>query len=145
MRRNPIAMIWLVGIVLAAALYLAGPEHFIAHLVLAVDQLSASLQDAFYALGVQAFDLVRAAAIALFVVFVALAVVARRRGLRTRGALLVVGLLFVFVLLGPGSGVPIRPDRWLAAFILSGVGAAVMTQRLVAPTMLAPLGTAGRR
>jgi len=131
LRRNTIGLIWLTGILLAFALYATGPERFVDVVVDALDQIGASIQDAFYLIGVRAFEAMRAMAIAGFGVFVALAMVASRRGLRARGALVLVTLLFVALLAGPGSGTPIRPDRWLEAFVLTMVGAGVMTQRLV--------------
>jgi hypothetical protein len=73
----------------------------------------------------------RALAIALFVVFMALGIVAAQRGIKARGALALVSILFAILLAGPGSGTPIRPSRWTEAFVLSAVAAVVMTQRLL--------------
>ena len=131
MRPHNIALIWVGGLLLAAALYVTGPERFVASLVDGLDELGARIQDAFYLIGAQAFEAMRAMAIAVFGVFLALTFVASRRGLRARGALVLVTLLFVVLLAGPGSGTPIRPDRWLEAFVLAAVGAGVMTVRLV--------------
>lgn len=133
MRRSTIGVIWGVGLLLAVGLYEAGPDRFGAVLIEDLDWLVAEIQGAFYLLGTQAFDAARALAIGLFVVFVALSLVAAGRGLRARGALLTVTAVFLFLLLGPGSGEPIIPDRWLGALLVAAVGAAVMTRRLMRP------------
>jgi len=70
----------------------------------------------------------RAAAIALYAVFVALSLLGIRRGLRVGGML--VGVSIVFLLL-------VRTDwydpatKWLAAALVAAVAAAVITRRLL--------------
>ncbi len=132
MHGKTIALIWVTGLALALALYAIGPDRFVSRLFYGVEELSARLQDAIFLLGTQAFEAMRAMAIAFYVVFVALATVASRRGVRARAALLLVSALFLLLLLGPGSGTPTYPDRWMEAFVLAAVGAGVMTQRLIA-------------
>ncbi len=134
MRRGTIGVIWATGLLLAAGLYAAGPDRFGAVLIDDVQWLTGELQGVFYLLGTQAFDAARALAIGLFVVFVALSLVAAGRGLRARGALLAVSVVYLVLLLGPGSGEPILPDRWLGALLVAAVGAATMTRRLVGGT-----------
>jgi peptidoglycan/LPS O-acetylase OafA/YrhL len=73
---------------------------------------------------------VRAAAIALYVVFVVLALLAGHRGLRSGAALFVITLVFL-MLVGthwyePGT-------KWFSAAVLAGVGAGMMTSRLMRP------------
>ena len=76
----------------------------------------------------RAFEVMRAAAIALYAVFVVLSVLAMRRGMRAGGMLL--GVTVVFLLLvrtdwyDPGT-------KWLAAALLTAVGAGVATKRLL--------------
>ena len=133
MRRNTVGVVWAVGLLLAAGLYLAGPDRFGTVVVEDFSWAVAQVQGAFYLLGAQAFDAARALAIGVFAVFVALCLVAVGRGVRARGALLAVSAVYLFLLLGPDSGEPILPDRWLGALLVAMVGALVMTRRLMLP------------
>ncbi len=126
-----IAYIWIAGVVLAVALYVTGPERFLSSVLSGLDELSAQLMDTLYQFGSKTFEVMRALAIALFIVFFALGIVASRRGIRARGAMLLVSVLFFIILAGPGSGTPIRPTRWTEALFLAAAGAIVMTQRLM--------------
>ena len=76
----------------------------------------------------RAFDVVRAAAIAMYVVFVVLAVLAMRRGLRTGGMLLVVSVVFLLLVRTDWYG---SDARWFAAAVLTAVAALVLTKRLI--------------
>ena len=147
MDRKTIGLIWLGGIVLMAVLYLIGPQDFIRACEALLSRLWWYLGDLIEALTERAFDAVRAAAIALYVVFVVLAVLARRRGLRTGGALFIVSVLFVLLVETHWyeSG-----TKWFSALVLAGVGAAVMTARLLRPPPLPrdprnPWGSSGYR
>ena len=133
MRRNTVGVVWAVGLLLAAGLYLAGPDRFGTVVVEDFSWAVAQVQGAFYLLGAQAFAAARALAIGVFTVFVALCLVAVGRGVRARGALLAVSVVYLFLLLGPDSGEPILPDRWLGALLVAMVGALVMTRRLMLP------------
>ena len=133
MRRNTVGVVWAVGLLLAAGLYLAGPDRFGTVVVEDLAWAVAQVQGAFYLLGAQAFDAARALAIGVFAVFVVLCLVAVGRGVRARGALLAVSAVYLFLLLGPDSGEPILPDRWLGALLVAGIGALVMTRRLMLP------------
>ena len=126
--RRIVALVWLGGIALMAAVYAIGPQHFLAACeafmtaaVRFLDNLAATLMW-------RAFEVMRAAAIALYAVFVVLAVLAMRRGLRAGGML--VGVSLVFLLLvrtdwyDPGT-------KWLAAALLTAVAAGVTTKRLL--------------
>ena len=128
MDRRVIGLVWICGIALAAAVYVIGPQSFLAacqEFVLAVartlDELTAMLMW-------RAFEVMRAAAIALYAVFVVLAVLAMWRGLRAGGMLL--GVTLVFLLLvrtdwyDPGT-------KWLAAALLTAIAAVVTTKRLL--------------
>lgn len=139
MRRNTIGLIWVAGLLLAAAIYATGPDRFVQASLQALDQIQASLQLALLNLTLQAFDLMRSLAIALFLVFVCLAVLAARRGSRARVALVVVTLVFVaLVYRASGNGPSASGRDWLAAFMLAAVGAAVMTHRLMRGPPLPP-------
>jgi hypothetical protein len=76
----------------------------------------------------RAFEVMRAAAIALYAVFVVLTVLAMQRGLRAGGMLLGVSLVFLLLVrtdwYDPGT-------KWLAAAVLAAVAAGVTTRRLL--------------
>jgi hypothetical protein len=132
--RRTIGLIWIGGVVLMVALYLIGPQDFIRACEDYVGRFWLLMGDLIEALSTRAFDAVRAAAIALFAVFVVLAVLASRRGLRSGGALFIVSVLFVLLVetrwYEPGT-------KWFSALVLAGVGAAVMTARLLHPPPIA--------
>ena len=128
MNRTTIGLVWLGGIVLMLLLYAIGPLHFLAavHALFlnfwdALDNLIARLEH-------EALDAVRAAAIALYVVFVVLGVLALRQRLRAAPTLVIVSVLFLVLAesdwYDPGT-------KWFTAALLAGVGAAVMTSRLL--------------
>lgn len=130
MDRRTIASIWLGGAVLMVALYVVGPSHFIQVCEALFTQFWSFVGDLIEALMQRAFDAVRAAAIALYVVFVVLALLAGHRGIRSGGALFVVTVLFV-LLVGTQWYEP--ATKWFSAAMLAGVGAIVMTGRLMRP------------
>jgi hypothetical protein len=76
----------------------------------------------------RAFEVMRAAAIALYAVFVVLAVLAMRRGRRMGGMLLGVSVVFLLLVrtdwYDPGT-------KWLAAALVAAVAAGVTTTRLL--------------
>ena len=127
MRRDPVVVAWVVGLGLAALVYLVGPDQFVFRLVDGVHVLLWRIGEALHELTATALDVVRALAIGLFVTFVALSVAVLRRGGRARGALVVVGIVFWLLVMDASPG---DQTRWIAALCLSGVGAAVMTGRL---------------
>ncbi len=133
MQRQTVGIIWIGGLVLALVLYLIGPDSF----VTACLDLLAALDDAFHAflsfLGTQAFNVVRAAAIAIFIVFLVLAFMAASKGLRAGWALVIVPITFLMLVWGPTSAMTGSISRWFAALVLVIIGGGVMTQRLLAP------------
>jgi hypothetical protein len=128
--RRTIGLIWIGGAVLMVALYLIGPQDFIRTCEEFVSRVWWFVGDLIEALSVRAFDAVRAAALALYAVFVVLAILAHRRGLRSGAALFIVSVLFLLLVetrwYEPGT-------KWFSAAVLAGVGAAVMTGRLLHP------------
>jgi hypothetical protein len=126
--RRLIALVWLGGIALMAAVYAIGPQHFLAACEALMTAAVRFLDNLAATLMWRAFEVMRAAAIALYAVFVVLAVLAMRRGLRAGGML--VGVSLVFLLLvrtdwyDPGT-------KWLAAALLTAVAAGVTTKRLL--------------
>ena len=131
MRRNTITVTWVCGLALAAGLYATGPDRFL-EMVLDV---TARLQDGFVALvallGAQAFDVVRSLAIALFVVFLVLGLLAAGRGLKARSALVAVSAVFLALVWRPHSNFAAPGSHWLGALLLAATGAGVMTRRLL--------------
>lgn len=140
MNRTTIGLIWLGGAALMLVLYAVGPLHFLAtfeaFLLHAWDVMDRVLA----ALAYKALDVVRAAAIALYVVFVVLSVLARRQGLRAEGTLVTISIAFL-ILAGTDWYEP--GTRWTAAALLAGLGAVIMTSRLLRPRLPPP--SAGRR
>ena len=126
-RRDPVFVAWAVGLGLAALIYLVGPDQFVFRIENAIHVFFWRVAELLAELSATALDAVRALAIGLFVTFLALAAAVARRGGRARTAVIVVGVLFFFLV---DSASPGEQTRWLAAFALSGVGAAVMTGRL---------------
>lgn len=129
MRRDPILAAWGIGLLLAVLVYVVGPDRFLFRVLDTLHVLGWRIAELIDDLSIVALDLVRALAIGLYATFVVLAFAVARRGGPSRGALLVVSLLFLA--LAGGSGVP--NTRWTAALVLSAVGAAVMTGRLRHP------------
>ena len=124
MDRRTIASIWCGGVVLMVVLYIGGPQHVIELCQIYLRQFWSFIGGLIEALTQRAFDAVRAAAIALYVVFVVLALLAGHRGLRSGAALFVITLVFL-MLVGthwyePGT-------KWFSAAVLAGVGAGMMT------------------
>jgi hypothetical protein len=128
--RKTIGMVWIGGIVLMVALYWIGPQNFIQTCEDFLSRMWWFLGNLIETLSARAFDAVRAAAIALYAVFLVLTVMARRRGQRGGGTWLLVTILFLLLVgtrwYDPGT-------KWFAAAVLAGVGAAVMTGRLLHP------------
>ena len=128
MDRRTIGAIWVGGVVLMVALYVIGPQQFIHACQEFFDQFWSFVGQLIDVLMQRAFDAVRAAAIALYVVFVVLALMAGHRGIRSGGALFVVTVLFA-VLVGTGWYSP--ATGWFSAALVACVGALVMTGRLM--------------
>jgi hypothetical protein len=130
MRDRTVAIVWVVGLGLAALVYLVGPDRFLENLFADADRLAEATQLALLRAGARAFDVVRALAIACFGIFFALSVVAAGRGQPARALLLIISLLFLVLVWHEG---PDAAGHWLLAFLLSAAGAASMTRRLSEP------------
>lgn len=128
MSRNTIALIWFGGILLAILLYVAGPGHFIGVTLAALDRVEWAVANAVGFLSIQSFDLVRAVAITLFVVFLALGGIASQRGMGRRSGLVGISVLFVVLIVIGGYK---SRFCWFAALLVAGAGAVSMTQRLL--------------
>lgn len=126
-------MIWIGGLVLAVALYLIGPDRFFDTCLDLIDRIDVAFRDLVAMLGAQTYGVVRALAIALYVVFAVLALLASQRGHRGMGALVAVTVVFLMLVWRPYDIYPAPVGRWIAALALVVVAAGVMTQRLTAP------------
>jgi hypothetical protein len=129
------------------AVYVIGPQDFIQTCEAYLSRLWWFLGDLIESLSARAFDAVRAAAIALYAVFLVLGLLAHWRGLRSGGGLFIVSLVFLLVvsMRGYAPGV-----EWFSAAVLAGTGAVVMTARLLHPppmlrNLRSPWGPSGYR
>lgn len=126
LRPTAITAIWLTGGLLALLAYAVGPDRFVYRVLDALDILQAEVAAFVLNLELASFDLLRAVAIGLFIVFVLLAGMAIRRGLRGRTALIVVSCAYLFAI-----GSSATRTGWTMAFLLALAGAASMTGRLM--------------
>lgn len=132
-RPHTLGLIWGGGILLAVLLYLTGPDRFLAAVFDMLLHVEAAFHNLVLALGIQAYNFVRAAAIALFAVFLVLGLLAAHRGLRAWSALIVVSAVFVVLVWSPDDADPVSIGHWLAALLLAIAAAGGMTRRLIAP------------
>ena len=126
-RRDPILLAWAAGLILAALVYFVGPDNFLFRLQDSLHMLTWRIGEMVANLSIAALDVVRALAIGLYATFLALSVAVARRGGRAKFFAVVLSIVFFMLVEGAGQG---ESARWTAAFILSGVGAAVMSGRL---------------
>jgi hypothetical protein len=132
-RRDQILMIWIGGFVLAVALYVIGPDRFIDAVWGLFDTIDTTLRDLVAQLGMRTYGVVRAFAIAIFVVFAVLCVLASRQGHRGFWPFIVVSAAFMALTWHPFVLYPAPLSRWMAALVLVVIAAVVMTQRLTTP------------
>lgn len=130
MNKTTIGLVWLGGFALMLLLYAIGPQHFIAACQAFFYDVWFGLDRLIATLAHQALDAVRAAALALYAVFVILALLAHRHGVRSGGTLVLLSVLFLILVetewYAPGT-------KWVAAAIVAGLGAVMMTSRLLRP------------
>jgi hypothetical protein len=132
-RRETLAIIWIGGLVLATLIYAVGPDQFLDVVLNVLDSIDFAFRRVIMALGAQIYGVVRALAIALYVVFAVLALLSSSRGRRGIWALIAVTLLFAMLVWRPYADYPAPPGRWIVAFALVLVSAIIMTQRLIRP------------
>src|SRR5476651_1757625 len=128
-------MIWIGGVVLAVALYLIGPDRFFDVCLVLIDEIDAVFRNLVAALGAQTYGVVRAFAIAIYVVFAVLAFLASQRGHRGLWALIVVTATVMVLVWRPYAVYQAPISRWIAALVLVVIAAVIMTQRLTATPM----------
>ncbi len=129
--RRSVALVWVVGIIVAVLLYAAQPEHLLDGLSNLLGQLGDGIDTLIASFSMQSFLIVRALTVALFIVFIVLGLIAASRGLRAKRTLLVVTFLYAVLLWRPMGGVA-TVRSWLLAFVLALIAALVMTRRLLA-------------
>ncbi len=127
---DPVRLVWIGGILLAAVAYAVGPSHFLATVLTAITHLGGYVDSLLRTLTASTFDAMRAAAIGLYGVFAALSVIAIGRGGRGRVALVVVTVLFLLLVWGAWDDAPALNARWLGALMLTAAGALSVTRRL---------------
>jgi Ca2+/Na+ antiporter len=130
MSRNAVLLIWGFGALLALVLIFAGPnpvERALSDAVAQLQMLTDRLDDATMAA-------VRGVAIALFCVFLALCVLALRRGQPAIGTAIVVSLLFL-LLAGHVFAwvIYLHRPHWVLALLLALFAALDMTRRVRSP------------
>jgi hypothetical protein len=130
LNRKTIGLIWVAGILVMLVLYAAGPLNFFAAFRVVLFNFWHTVDVLIATVVREALDVVRAVAIGLYVVFVLLAIMARRNGYRTLGMLFGLSVLFLLLVdtdwYEPGT-------KWVTAALLAGAGAAFMTSRLLHP------------
>jgi hypothetical protein len=129
--RSTIAIIWIAGLILAALLYSIGPDRFVSACLNILDTIDYTLHNLAFALGARTYAVVRALAIALYVVFVILAFLSSQQGRGGFGSIFVVTVLLLILVWRPFDSDPAPIARWLLALILTLFGAITMTQRLI--------------
>jgi hypothetical protein len=132
-QRQTILLIWLGGAILALALYVTGPDRFLDACLDFLDWADAAFHALLFNLGAQVANVVRAAAIAVYVVFIVLAFLASRRGLHAAWAVVVVTVVMLLLVWRPSSPYPAPVGRWFTVLVLAAVGAVAMTHRLLGP------------
>ncbi len=125
MRPNPVASIWLIGILAALVAYLFGATYALAAFWAFVTEAAEWMDAALLRLPTLAADLIPALAIGALVAFVPLAVLSIRAGQRGRLALVLVPTVFLWL-----AGRDATRMEWLEALLVAGIGALVMTGRL---------------
>jgi hypothetical protein len=128
--QRTIIIVWIAGLLLAMAAYEVGPDDFVTAAFALIDTAAGSLQRVLRDLGMRAYDVVRALALGLFVIFFVLSLIAVQRGLPARWTLFVVTLLFLILVWHEG---PEASGHWTLAFLLAATGAASITRRLSCP------------
>ena len=133
-------MIWIGGFVLAVALYLIGPDRFFDVCLAFINGIDDAVRNVVAALGAQTYGVIRALAIAIYVVFALLAFLASQRGHRGLWALIVVTATLMLLVWRPESPYPAPISRWIGALVLVVIAALIMTQRLtLQPPRRAPV------
>jgi hypothetical protein len=131
-RPDPIALVWIGGIVLAVLAFVMGPTHLVSEALDALQRAAWYVDDLVRSLGDITINLERAVAIGLYGTFLGLSLLALHRGAPALGGLIVVSIVFLLLVWGaegPGAGANLR---WAAALVLAALAALSITRRLAA-------------
>ena len=137
MRPDRLAIIWIGGFVLAAIIYAIGPDRFVDACLNFVQTIDDAVRAIAQMLGAEAFGVVRALAIAFYIVFAVLCFMASSRRLGGISTLVVVTVVNLALVWRPYSA-PAPLSQWTIALILILVGATTITQRLMAAPQRPP-------
>ena len=129
MRRNPVLVAWAAGLLLAATVYVVGPEHLVFRILDNLHYAGWWLGEVVARLGGVTAEAVRALAIGIYVTFVALGAAVEQRGGHAKGALFWVSVGF-WLLAGGVIGFDEGYGRWAMALVLVIIAALSMTARL---------------
>ena len=127
---DPIALVWIGGIALAVLAYAIGPDHVAQTLMDTLDWVLWSVSNFAHTLTASALQVMRAAAIGLLGVFVALSALSIVRTGRGQGALLVLTAAFLLLVWGASGQSYGANTRWLLALLVAAGGAVSVTNRL---------------
>ena len=131
MNKRTVYLIWAGGAALALLIYLLGTDRVLTTLAYGWDNAMWSLHNWLRNVSGPVYDLIRACAIAVFVVFWVLGVMVVQRGQPGRIALLVFTLIFFWLVGFPSHwGNSISAGDWLTALLAVAIGALIMSQRL---------------
>ena len=131
---GPVGLVWIGGVALAVLAYVIGPDHVVAVALQAIEQAVWYLADLPRNLGHAVFAAMRAAAIGLLGVFVALSLLIIKRSGRGHGGLIALTAAFVLIVWGANDGEMGFSTRWLLALALAAAGAVGATNRLMHPS-----------
>ena len=130
-RPDPVALVWIGGIALAALAYAVGPDHLVSSTLAAINRAGWAMSDLAHNVTAAAFDAMRAAAIGLLGVFIALSLLAIRRSGRGHAGMIVLTVVFVMLVWGAYGDNSASNTRWLLALALAAIGAVAATNRLM--------------
>jgi amino acid permease len=131
-KRETLLLIWIGGAALAFLIYAIGPDTFLHACLHLFDTLDALFRQLAEMLGAQAYSVIRALAIAFYLVFVVLTLLASRRRLAGIGMLVVMTIIIMLLVWRPFYE-PAPISHWLVTLALVLAGAVTMTQRLMGP------------
>jgi hypothetical protein len=105
-------LIWIGGLALAVLLYLIGPDRFFDAIWDITDTIDVFTREWVAELGIRSYAVVRALAIAIYLVFAVLAILASQRGHRGMWALVVVTAACMVLNWRPFGIYPAPLSRW---------------------------------
>jgi hypothetical protein len=134
-RPDPVALVWIAGLALAAAAYAIGPDRLISIALDFFEQTGWYVDRLVHNLSSAAREVLRALAIGLYGTFLGLSVLAMRRHAQGQGpgGLIVVTIIFLLLVWGAQGDDAISNLRWAAALLLAALASVSATRRLTHP------------